>query len=280
MKLANLDGRAALLTDNGAVDVAEASEAKFGPSLPAIYDEWESFREWAGSVDHSAATTAALDETRLASPSPEPRQVFGIGINYKAHADEGGAQLPEIPATFTKFPASISGPFDNVELSGDTVDYEVELVVVIGARADRVAQADAWAHVAGLCIGQDISDRHVQFAAGAQFSLGKSFRGYSPMGPWLVTPDELADPDDLALGCSLNGETMQDARTSELIFTVPSLIEELSAVVPMLPGDVIFTGTPSGVGFTRQPPRMLRDGDVLESTIEGLGTMRNQIVGA
>ena len=277
MKLANLDGRAAIVIDGRAVDVAEASGGKFGPSLRSVYDSWGSFRQWADSVDQSSA--ADFDERALASPSPEPRQVFGIGLNYQAHADEGGAQVPDIPATFTKFPASISGPYSPVELSGDSVDYEVELVVVIGERADRVGRADGWAHVAGLTVGQDISDRHVQFAAGAQFSLGKSYRGYSPMGPWLVTPDEVADRDDLALGCSINGDTMQDARTSDLIFDVPGLIEELSAVVPLLPGDVIFTGTPSGVGFTRQPPRLLRDGDLLESTIEGIGTMRNQIVG-
>ena len=157
-----------------------------------------------------------------------------------------------MPATFTKFPASPGGPFDDIEIVGGTVDWEVELVAVIGRRADRVAEADAWSHVAGLTVGQDISDRTLQFAAGAQFSLGKSRRGYGPMGPWLVTPDEVADPDDLALGCSVDGETVQDARTSDLIFGVPRLVAELSAVLPLLPGDVIFTGTPAGVGV--DPP--------------------------
>jgi 2-keto-4-pentenoate hydratase/2-oxohepta-3-ene-1,7-dioic acid hydratase in catechol pathway len=186
--------------------------------------------------------------------------------------------VPSVPATFTKFPASLSGPFDDIEIVGGTVDWEVELVAVIGTRADRVDEADAWSHVAGLTVGQDISDRTLQFAAGSQFSLGKSRRGYGPMGPWLVTLDEVRDPDDLALGCSVDGETVQDARTSDLIFGVPRLIAELSAVLPLLPGDVIFTGTPAGIGATRRPPRFLGPGQVLETWIEGIGTIRNRCV--
>jgi 2-keto-4-pentenoate hydratase/2-oxohepta-3-ene-1,7-dioic acid hydratase in catechol pathway len=184
--------------------------------------------------------------------------------------------VPDVPATFTKFPASLAGPFDDIEVHGASVDWEVELVAVIGTTADRVTEADAWGHVAGLTVGQDVSDRHLQFAAGMQFSLGKSRRGYGPMGPWLVTPDELPNPDDLALGCSVDGETVQDARTDDLIFSVPSLIAELSSVLPLLPGDVIFTGTPAGVGMARQPPRALQPGQVLESWIEGIGTIRNR----
>jgi 2-keto-4-pentenoate hydratase/2-oxohepta-3-ene-1,7-dioic acid hydratase in catechol pathway len=201
--------------------------------------------------------------------------VFAIGLNYRSHAEESGMALPAVPATFTKFPASLAGPFDDVELVGTNVDWEVELVAVVGRRADRVAEPDAWSHIAGLTVGQDISDRDLQFAAGAQFSLGKSRRGFGPMGPWLVTPDEFANPDDLALGCSVDGETVQDARTSDLIFDIPRLVAELSAVVPLLPGDVIFTGTPAGVGITRQPPRALQPGQVLETWIEGIGTIRN-----
>ena len=186
--------------------------------------------------------------------------------------------LPSVPATFTKFPASLSGPFATIEIVGDTVDWEVELVAAIGTRADRVDEADAWSHVAGLTVGQDISDRTLQFAAGSQFSLGKSRRGYGPMGPWLVTLDEVPDPDDLALGCSVDGDTVQDARTSDLIFGVPRLIAELSAVLPLFPGDVIFTGTPAGIGATRQPPRFLQPGQLLETWIEGIGTIRNPCV--
>ena len=151
-------------------------------------------------------------------------------------------------------------------------------MVVIGRIADGVAETDAWSHVAGVTVGQDISDRHLQFAAGGQFSLGKSRRGFGPVGPWIVTPDDLSTPDDLALGCSVNGETMQDARTSDLVFNVPHLVAELSAILPLLPGDLIFTGTPSGVGIVRKPPRFLKPGDVLETWIEDVGTIRNRMV--
>ena len=188
--------------------------------------------------------------------------------------------IPDVPATFTKFPSSLAGPFDDVEIHNDTIDWEVELVAVVGRHADRVAEADAWDHIAGLTVGQDISDRTLQFAAASQFSLGKSRRGYGPMGPWVVTTDEVPNADDLALGCSVDGHVVQDARTSDLIFSVPQLIADLSAVCPLLPGDVIFTGTPAGVGITRQPARFLQPGSTLESWIEGIGTIRNPIVAA
>ena len=277
MKLANHRGRLVLVFDEGVVDVHDASGGRFGPEPGAAYEEWDALRAWADTV--ATADVSPLDEAALGAPSPAPRQVFAIGLNYAKHAAESGMALPEIPAVFTKYPASLGGPFEPIELSGEMVDWEVELVVVIGRLADRVAEADAWDHVAGLTVGQDISDRQVQFAAGAQFSLGKSFRGYGPTGPWLVTPDELDDPDDLALGCSIDGETVQEDRTTDLVFGIARLIAEISAVVPMLPGDLIFTGTPAGVGISRKPPRFLAPGQVLESWIEGIGTIRSTIVG-
>ena len=275
MKLANHGGRAVIVLDDGIADVEEASAGRFGPDPMSVYDDWPSFADWARGV---TAATAPLVEAELRCPVPAPRQVFAIGLNYRSHAEESGMAVPSVPATFTKFPASLSGPFDDIEIVGGAVDWEVELVVVIGTTADRVTEAGAWSHVAGLTIGQDISDRALQFAAGSQFSLGKSRRGYGPMGPWLVTPDEVPDPDDLALGCSVDGETVQDSRTSDLIFSVPQLIAELSAVLPLLPGDVIFTGTPAGVGFVRNPTRSLQPGNVLETWIEGIGTIRNRCV--
>lgn len=276
MKLANLHGRAAVVTDGGAIDVARASGDRFGPDLAAVYDDWDAFVAFAAGLEPAAAEP--YDEAALGAPSPTPRQVFAIGLNYGAHAEESGMAVPKTPATFTKFPACLTGPFDDVELAGATVDWEVELVVVVGRRADRVAAADAWAHLAGVTVGQDLSERTVQFAAGNQFSLGKSYRGFGPTGPWLVTADELADPDDLELTCAVDGERVQAARSSDLIFDVPHLVEELSAVLPLLPGDVIFTGTPAGVGMGMQPPRFLAEGQVVESWIEGIGTMRNRMV--
>ncbi len=276
MKLANLNGRAALITGDGAVDLDTATDGQFGPEVQALYDDWAAFTTWIAGADLPAG--APYDEADLGSPVPQPRQVFAIGLNYRSHAEESGMAVPDVPATFTKFPASLTGPFADVELAGATVDWEVELVAVIGTRADRVAEADAWAHVAGLTVGQDISERTVQFAAGSQFSLGKSYRGFGPLGPWLVTLDEVADPDDLGLGCSVDGTIVQDARTSDLIFSVPRLIAELSAVLPLLPGDIIFTGTPAGVGVTSKPPRFLQVGETLETWIEGIGTIRNRFV--
>jgi 2-keto-4-pentenoate hydratase/2-oxohepta-3-ene-1,7-dioic acid hydratase in catechol pathway len=275
VKLANLAGRLALVTDDGAIDVHAASDGRFGPDPASAYARWADFAAWASGATGDAQPYV---ETDLGAPSPEPRQVFAIGLNYASHAAESGMELPSIPAVFTKFPASLGGPFEPIQRSGDMVDWEVELVVVVGTRADHVAEADAWSHVAGVCIGQDISDRQVQFAAGAQFSLGKSFRSYGPTGPWLVTPDELADRDDLGIGCSLDGETVQDGRTSDLVFSVAQLIAELSAVLPLLPGDLIFTGTPAGVGIGMKPPRFLQVGEVVESWIEGIGTIRNTVV--
>jgi 2-keto-4-pentenoate hydratase/2-oxohepta-3-ene-1,7-dioic acid hydratase in catechol pathway len=161
------------------------------------------------------------------------------------------------------------------------VDWEVELVVVIGVRAERVRPGDAWDHVAGLTAGQDISDRALQLAgAHPQFSLGKSYPGFGPLGPSVVSVDEIANPDDLELGCSLDGEVMQRARTSDLIFGVPDLIARLSAVCPLLPGDLIFTGTPAGVGAFRRPRIFLRPGQELTSWVEGIGQLRNRTTGA
>lgn len=275
MKIAAIAGRAALVIGDGIADVATASDGRFGPDPMGLYDNWDEFVAFAATVTEP---TAPLVLTALGNPVPRPGQVFAIGLNYRGHAEESGMAIPDVPATFTKFPSSLSGPFDDIEIHGDTVDWEVELVAVIGRRADRVAEADGWAHIAGLTIGQDISDRTLQFSAGGQFSLGKSWRGYGPMGPWLVTLDEVPNPDDLALGCSVDGDVVQDARTSDLIFSVPQLVAELSAVCPLLPGDVIFTGTPAGVGIARQPARFLTVGSTLTTWIESIGEISNRCI--
>lgn len=272
MRIANISGRAALVIGDEIADLATVSDGRFGPDPMSVYGDWNSFTDFAGEV---TATTGPLVEADLRNPVPAPRQVFAIGHNYRSHAEETGRSLPEVPATFTKYPSSLAGPFDEVHLGGDTTDWEVELVAVIGRRADDVKEADAWGYVAGLTVGQDISDRTLQFAAGSQFSLGKSRRGFGPMGPWVVTPDDLPDASDLALGCSVDGDMVQDARTGDLIFSVPRLIAELSCVLSLLPGDIIFTGTPAGVGMARQPPTYLRPGQILESWVEGIGTIRN-----
>jgi 2-keto-4-pentenoate hydratase/2-oxohepta-3-ene-1,7-dioic acid hydratase in catechol pathway len=276
MRIANVKGRLTLLTADGGVDVETASGGVFGADPQAAYPRWAELRRWAADAATTAATPIADGD--LGAPAPRPTQVFGIGLNYKDHAAEGGLPLPDRPATFTKFPTCLTGPHADVVLPSAVVDWEVELVVVVGRPARRVAEADAWSHVAGLAVGQDVSERVVQWAAGGQFSLGKSFPTFGPMGPCLVTPDELANRDDLAISCSVNGEVMQRSRTSDMVFSVSRLIAELSGILPLLPGDVIFTGTPAGIGAVRKPPRFLAPGDVLTSTIEGIGTLRNRCV--
>jgi 2-keto-4-pentenoate hydratase/2-oxohepta-3-ene-1,7-dioic acid hydratase in catechol pathway len=284
MRLGTVSGRASLITESGAIDVEKASQGQFGPDVTEIYEQWAQFADWASAVaDSPDAASVPFDRSDLGSPSPAPRQVFAIGLNYRSHATEVAVEMPDLPAwppTFTKFATSLTGPYTDLKLPSDRVDWEVELVVVIGVRGERITEEAAWSHVAGLTVGQDFSERDVQRAGPApQFSLGKSFPGFGPTGPWLVTTDEVGDPDDLALECVINGVTVQKSRTSMMILSVPQLIARLSSVTPLLPGDLIFTGTPSGVGMGRKPESYLNPGDEVVSTITGIGTLRQMCVG-
>jgi 2-keto-4-pentenoate hydratase/2-oxohepta-3-ene-1,7-dioic acid hydratase in catechol pathway len=284
MRIATTDGRLNVWTSDGWVDVERRSERRFSSDPQEIYPRWAEFRSWADRLELGASV--ALDDMgpeRLSwgAPSPRPRQVFAIGLNYRDHAAEAGLGVPDSPPTFTKFPSCITGPVTTLSLPSSYVDWEVELVAVIGLRADHVPVERAWDHVAGLSVGQDFSERVVQTAGPApQFSLGKSFPGFGPIGPCLVTLDEFGDPDDLELECVLNGEHVQKARTSAMIFSIPELIARLSAVCPLLPGDVIFTGTPAGVGMASNPQCYLAPGDEVVSRIEGIGALRQTCVAA
>jgi len=277
MRLANVRERLCVADERGAVDAERASSRVFSPDLQAVFERWAEFVAWvAEEGDQISATTASpYDESDLSAPVPSPRQVFAIGLNYREHAAEAGLTLPEgHPVVFAKFASSIAGPGAVVQLPSQAVDYETELVVVIGRRAHRVERESAWSHVAGLTLGQDLSEREVQFRGPTpQFSLGKSYPGFSPIGPVLVTPEEFGDPDNIALGCTLNGEEMQKGRTSDLVFSIPELIESLSAIVPLLPGDLIFTGTPAGIGWARDPQVVLKPGDTLITHAEVIGEM-------
>jgi 2,4-didehydro-3-deoxy-L-rhamnonate hydrolase len=276
MRVANADGRAVLVVDGGIVDIATASGGALPTDAQLLFERWDDVRALA---DRIQGPEMPFEPSALQAPVPRPRQVFAIGMNYAAHAAEAGVEAPEFPPTFTKFPTCLTGPDATVALPSAFVDWEVELVAVIGSAAYEVEVGKGWSHVAGLTVGQDLSERIVQTRPPApQFSLGKSFPGFGPTGPWVITPDELDDPDDLALGCTVNGEEVQKSRTSDLIFGVDALIHLLSSITPLLPGDLIFTGTPSGVGGTRTPPRFLAPGDELVSTIEGLGTIHTHLV--
>jgi 2,4-didehydro-3-deoxy-L-rhamnonate hydrolase len=278
LRVANVDGRVKLVVEGGAVDVERASNSRFTSDPQAIYARFAEFRQWASGVD---AADEAFDPESAGSPAPTPRQVFGIGLNYADHAAESGFVKPDHPVVFTKFPSCIAGPVTTVRLPPGSVDWEIEVVAVMGATAQSVALDRAWDHVAGLTAGQDLSERQLQRSGPApQFCLAKSHAGFAPMGPCLVTTDDLEQPDDLELGCQVNGTVMQQGRTVDMIFPVPELVAYLSGIVTLYPGDIIFTGTPSGVGMGRTPPVYLQDGDVLHSWIEGIGTLTQTFIGS
>lgn len=283
MRTANLAGRLVLVTPDGtrALDVQRASQGRFPADPQAVYDQWPEFAAWASAASLDGAEPFAPAD--LGAPAPAPRQVLAIGLNYAEHAAESGFAVPEEPTVmFTKWQTCLTGPVSEVELPpGGHTDWEIELVAVIGRPAFRISESEAWDHVAGLTAGQDISERILQGSGPSpQFSLAKSLPGFGPTGPWLVSPDEFDNPDDLELGCSVNGNEMQKGRTSDLIFSVPALLAALSRRIPLLPGDVLFTGTPSGVGMGRTPPVWLAPGDELVSYISGIGELRQRFVAA
>lgn len=278
MKIANVDGRACLLSEEGVADLEQAAGGRLPSDPQLVLERWDSVREAVSRLDVQNWTD--LDPRALRAPVPMPRQSFGVGLNYRAHAVEAGYDIPAMPLLFSKFPGCLTGATAEVELPSAYVDWEVELVVVIGRNAERVREEDALDVVAGFTIGQDISERAVQRSVpGPQLTLAKSYRTFGPCGPAIVTLDELDDPMDLAIECDLNGEPVQSSRTSDLIFGVAELIAFLSARMPLFAGDLIFTGTPSGVGSVREPPRYLTPGDEIVSRIQGLGTMRNRCRG-
>lgn len=281
MRIANLSGRAVLVRDNQALDIEQASAGAFGPAPLSTFENWDAFRSWAEGADFAQAVI--FEEKDLDAPIPNPRQIFAIGLNYKDHADEASLPYPEHLFVFTKFQSSLAGPHAVVELPSDAVDYETELVVVIGQEAHKITEAEAWDVVAGVSAGQDYSDRAVQLRPPVpQFSLGKSFPNFSPFGPTVVTLDELNDPESLSLSALLEGQgpaegwKVQDGNTRDMIFSVPRIIAELSQIVTLFPGDLIFTGTPAGVG--KAHGIALQSGNVLTTTIEGIGTLRNVFV--
>ncbi len=275
-RLVNVDGRAALASDEHYYDLQETSGGAVGSdpmqALASRAQLAELNAELAGRTP-----TGTLAGANLLAPVPRPPQCFGIGLNYRRHAEEADMTIPDVPMVFAKFASSITGPTADIVLRSDYVDYEGELVAVIGEPAKDVAAEDGWRHVAGLCVGQDVSDRAVQFASSPpQFNLGKSFDTFAPIGPMVVSPDALENPAALRLTTMVNGEVRQDDTTGDLIFDVPALVSYLSHLMTLQTGDMIFTGTPSGVGAVQG--LFLRDGDEVVTTIEGLGTMTNRCV--
>jgi 2-keto-4-pentenoate hydratase/2-oxohepta-3-ene-1,7-dioic acid hydratase in catechol pathway len=238
------------------------------------------------ALDSSRARAHRLAGVQLLAPIPEPRgNVIAIGRNYAAHAQEsaGHGKAPDPPTVFTKAITTIAGPYDDVVVDpavSDQVDWEVELGVVIGLRGRNIARARARDHVFGYLALNDVSARDIQFGWGGQYFKGKSLDGYCPTGPWIVTADEIEDPQHLSLRLSVNGVLKQDGNTRDMIYPVDALIEWVSKGMTLLSGAIMATGTPDGVGFARNPPEYLHPGDAMETEVESVGTMRNRIVAA
>lgn len=217
--------------------------------------------------------------TRLA-PVARPPKIICLGLNYRDHAIESGQKIPTEPIVFSKYSTAVIGPNAPIQLPPDSqeVDFEAELVFVIGRGGRNIPERDAMLHVAGYTCGHDVSARDYQIKrGGGQWMIGKTFDTFAPLGPALVTPDELPDPHRLGIRCRVNGQTMQDSNTQQMIFSVPQIITYLSRVMTLEPGDVVFTGTPPGVGLARKPPVYLKDGDSVEIEIDGIGILRNPV---
>ncbi len=280
MRLANYEGRATIVVGGRAVDIERASSGVLGsdPMLLSSLSNHGALRDLAARI-HSEEWPV-VDETRLGAPVPRAGKGFGVALNYRKHAEETGRPAPDEPALFGKSDNCVCGPFDAIVVPEGrlAVDYEAELVIVFGRTCKGAAAADAWSYLAGVTVGQDISDREEQNRPPVrQFTIAKSYDTFGPIGPYLVTADELDDPDALPIECVVSGEVLQSSNTDDLIFGVPALVEWLSRYITFQAGDLVWTGTPEGVGAARTPPRFLRAGDVVETTIDGVGTMRNPV---
>jgi len=286
MRFANILGRAAIIvadadgTDH-VLDIEHASNGRY-TSDPAIYVDLANhagLTELTREVE--GGSLPVLDMAQLWAPVPRPPKGLGVGLNYRTHAQESGRELPTEPHLFGKTNNCVAGPFDDIiaPAGRHEIDYEAEVVIAFGRTCKQATPETAWDYIAGVMVGQDISDRGEQFRPPIkQFTIAKSYDTFGPTGPWLVTPDALADRDALDLQGVVSGEVMQTANTSDLIFSIPALVTWLSQFMTFGPGDLVWTGTPGGVGEARNPQRFLLDGDVVETTVSGIGTIRNRVV--
>ena len=281
-RLGCVDGRAVFITTSltGYIDIEKVSGGKLSGDPMACFENWAEVCKVATNLSQADESSAiALDANKLECPVPRPRQIFAIGINYKAHAAEMNNPLPTQPLVFTKFQSSLNSPNGAVTLVGEKCDFEAELVAIIAKGGRNISASEAWGHVAGLCVGQDVSDRALQYAnTPPQFSLGKSRAGFTPIGPWITDAASLTTRGNLEMTCRVSGEIMQHTQTDDMIFEIPEIISYLSSICELFPGDVIYTGTPSGVGAGRTPQRFLRAGDVIETMIQDLGTLINKCI--
>ena len=272
-KLANIAGRAALVEGENYYDLETISNGDFDKDTTNALKNLDGLKALSSELN-KAEPTGILKDANIDAPVSTPKNCYAVGLNYRNHAEEAGMDIPSSPMVFTKHTTCLVGPNANIEMRSDHVDYEAELVAVIGIPGKDISKDKAWDHVAGLCVGQDVSDRTVQFSSKPpQFNLGKSFDTFGPMGPYLVSPDGLKDKDSLDIECKVNEEIRQKDNTNDLIFSVSSIISYLSEIVTLNTGDVIFTGTPGGVGVMEG--KFLNEGDIVTTSIEGIGTLKN-----
>lgn len=261
-----------LWKDNRIIDLK-----KIYPGIPDFDEEFFE-KGWLEKVKQVTDAGEKMD-VRIGCPVCRPSKIICLGKNYSEHAKEGGFENPERPLLFCKTPNTLNGPYDPIVLpkSSAQVDWEVELAVIIGKKGKRIKKKDAFSHIVGFTILNDVSGRDAQFAD-SQWFRGKSFDSFAPVGPCVVTPDEIDNVQNLRLTTTVNGNVMQDGNTKDMIFDIPTIIEYISEDITLLPGDILSTGTPSGVGIFRDPPVVLKPGDVVECKIEGIGSIKNEVI--
>ena len=263
--------------DNRRLDISG-----FGEDYNEAFFENEGTKRLSEWLTSNASSCPEVDDSeRWGAPVQRPSKIVCVGLNYAPHAEESKMELPKEPILFFKATSALCGPFDQVRLPKDAnkVDWEVELAVVMGKKATNVSESEALDHIVGYSILNDVSERHFQLERGGQWVKGKSADTFAPMGPYLATKDEIADPHKLDIWLKVNGETRQNSSTSHLIFNIPHLVSYISGFMTLLPGDIISTGTPSGVGLGFDPPVFLKPGDTMELGIEGLGISKQEVIG-
>ena len=277
MKLATFETggreRIGIVAGDGLIDLSRAA-----PDLPqdmkSLIAAWPDVSARVQQIARDAKPDFKVADVRLCAPVPRPQKILAIGLNYSDHIAETGREAPKEQTWFSKMPSAVNGPYDPIQIprASSSIDYEAEMVFIVGKRCRHVAREDAASVVFGYCVGNDVSVRDWQFAT-TQFVLGKSFDTHAPFGPWIVTADEIGDPHDLGIRCFVNGDKRQESNTRHLIFNVFDQIAHLTKALTLEPGDVIYTGTPSGVGFAMKPPKFLVAGDVVRVEIDKLGAI-------
>lgn len=267
----------AVLTKNGDLIDVSAFTSDFDPDF-FEQDGMHNLKQWLS--EHEQSCPKVSPDQRLAAPLSQVSKIICVGLNYSKHASESGMTLPKEPVLFFKASSAICGPNDQITIpkNATKLDWEVELGVVIGKKATYISKADAFSHIAGYVLHNDYSERAFQLEREGQWVKGKSHDTFAPLGPYLVGQDEIADPHKLDLWLKVNGERLQDSNTSDLVFKIDELVSYISSFMTLLPGDIISTGTPSGVGLGFNPPRYLKAGDLVELGIEGLGEARQEII--